>query len=662
MTVHPYIRGIAMKKHVWTGILIASICLLRPLFILAENEDKEPDYLESIEVFEEFGMLEGLPLSSKYGRVGAVKVVYDIETEKLYFIHSSRYQFHYGFCKEVLRCFDELYLFNERNYAPHPKRDYVLATVNHYEGKDWFVLEFSSTEEVVPLLADVYDEVAERAYFGKGLKLFFSTNKQIADFSAMCDTMKSAKRIPTVRPDEVYEGLVYQPLNERKTFGYLRMSKADEKNIIADKKDILLLDGTPNDIPLVSGVITVDFQTPLSHINVLCHNRGTPFMAYKDALKDDRLLGLVDSLVEFTVYTDSFVVRKADIKEAEDFWEGRFNKELITLDCDRETSGLIPLEELHYRQIDRVGGKAANFGELARVKIKPGNKRLTIPENAFAIPFYYYEQHLSENGIDVLIDSLLAIPDILDQPYLLDLQLSAIRKKIKAAPVDTALVRLVSEQLAGSPYSRFRFRSSTNAEDIPGFNGAGLYDSKTGVKGDSVKTYAKAIGKVWASLWNLRAFQERAYFNIDQHSVAMGILVHRSFPDEIANGVAITSNLYRAEVEGHVVNVQLGETSIVKPPEGVTCEQVILLTGWKYHRDYHIAEYISYSSLNNGKPILSDTQLQELEQALTAIKKHYFYSVKHRWKLESYYDLALDVEFKFDNNGLLYIKQVRPYN
>ena len=87
---------------------------------------------------------------------------------------------------------------------------------------------------------------------------------------------------------------------------------------------------------------------------------------------------------------------------------------------------------------------------------------------------------------------------------------------------------------------RPRFRSSSNAEDLAEFNGAGLYDSKTGIPGDSKKTVENAIKTVWASLWNDRAFSEREFFNSNQQTVYTGILVHESFPEEISNGVVVT--------------------------------------------------------------------------------------------------------------------------
>jgi len=66
-------------------------------------------------------------------------------------------------------------------------------------------------------------------------------------------------------------------------------------------------------------------------------------------------------------------------------------------------------------------------------------------------------------------------------------------------------------------------RSSTNAEDLPGFNGAGLYDTVPNVVGK--KQLGEALKTVWASLWNFRAVDERDAFGIDHRQVYSGVLV-----------------------------------------------------------------------------------------------------------------------------------------
>ena len=72
-----------------------------------------------------------------------------------------------------------------------------------------------------------------------------------------------------------------------------------------------------------------------------------------------------------------------------------------------------------------------------------------------------------------------------------------------------------------------RCRSSTNNEDLPGFSGAGLYDSFTHRPDEG--HLSESIKQVYASLWNYRAFEAREFYRIDHFTTAMGVLVHPQF-------------------------------------------------------------------------------------------------------------------------------------
>jgi phosphoenolpyruvate synthase/pyruvate phosphate dikinase len=87
-------------------------------------------------------------------------------------------------------------------------------------------------------------------------------------------------------------------------------------------------------------------------------------------------------------------------------------------------------------------------------------------------------------------------------------------------------------------------RSSTNAEDLEGFNGAGLYDTVPNVKGK--KALGEALKQCWASLWNFTAVEERSFYGIDHRHVYFGVLVQIGV-NATAAGVLITKNLFDLE-------------------------------------------------------------------------------------------------------------------
>lgn len=412
-------------------------------------------------------------------------------------------------------------------------------------------------------------------------------------------------------------------------------------------------------MPFCRGIITTDFQPPLSHIVLLSHNRRTPIMALKNAFENEKLLEFKNQKVKFTVGNSSFYVQKATDRQLENYKSSRDRKRIKKLKIDIETKGIQSINSITEKSVKYVGGKAANFGELNKIYFNSETK-LQTPKAAFAIPFYYYDQHIITNGIDSLINSLLNDKFLKKDIKELEFRLKKIRKRIKKAKVDEVLMKEIVSIAIKNGIDTLRFRSSTNAEDIKGFNGAGLYDSKSGILNNNKKSYEKAMKKVWASLWNIRAFQEREFFKIDQKTIAMGILVHQSFPDEEANGVAITKNIYRPERKGFVVNIQKGDVSVVLPPQGVTSEQLIIKHNIDSKDNIEI-DYISYSSLNNNEALLSRNELVELNKTLAAIKL-YFYSIENPITRPLFEDFAMDIEFKIEKGTRkIIVKQARIY-
>lgn len=99
-------------------------------------------------------------------------------------------------------------------------------------------------------------------------------------------------------------------------------------------------------------------------------------------------------------------------------------------------------------------------------------------------------------------------------------------------------------------------RSSTNAEDLPGFNGAGLYDTVPNVVGK--KALGEALRVVWASVWTQRAVEEREAFGINRRQVFGAVLVQVGV-NATAAGVLVTKNLWDiSDDRSYTINAKLG--------------------------------------------------------------------------------------------------------
>jgi pyruvate,water dikinase len=605
------------------------------------------EYLNSLSE-SDFIALQREPLSSKYSQVQAVKVIYDLKTKEIYYISNS-FQYHNKFCQTVLGYNEPLGIFNRDNYGTdRDKRQYLLANINFFSSRKEYILELSPSDQM--LISDItllHNRVAETSFLTPDVKLILNSARLI--------NSESKLTIPFIKPEEIYKNQNFQSVSKFTGKGKLRKIELSElSNSSIDEDDIILINGTPLQLAGVSGIITTDLQTPLSHLSILGQNRKIPVMALKDAWDDENINSLIGKQVELTVSIDGFT-----ISEADGLSNPKKERKRLYLKKNLNEKELIKAKDFNRKTANYCGYKAENFGILYQLAKKMD---FSVPEAAFGIPFYYYQQHAEKSEVIGLIAQL----ENHSNPKEL---LSTIREKIKSTPVDSTLILNIENQLEGmSSFNRFRFRSSTNAEDMKGFSGAGLYSSKTALTGSNIaekdegKTIENALRKVWASLWKDSAYDERAYFNIQQEDVMMGILVHRSFPDEEVNGVAISKNLYRENNLGFVVNAQLGDSSVVQPNPAITCDQFICYPTQEsgFYTQNQTIEIITTSSLNDFNLVMTSDEIYRLANVIQGIKKYFYY---RDFTSATFNEYALDFEFKLEKDSReLYLKQVRPFN
>jgi hypothetical protein len=578
--------------------------------------------------------------------------------DKLYFIDTEEFRLHFDFASVYLDFGDPFTPvgthaeFNILNYRRENRR-FVLGQVIHYLDPGLVTLELSAGDTAdADMIADAFERVKDAIFDGDELVY----RPVSASQEALLPDLE--QRIPVIRTADVYNGQTYQPLNARVGFGTLRFRRlAEVEAEPPSPTDIVVLDRVPNDISMVSGIVTEEFQTPLAHVNILSKNRGTPNMALRGAWEDDTLRALEDRLVRLEVGAQEFTVEEATTADAEAYWASLRPAEPLVPDFDLSVTAPVDLDEASRADSIAIGSKAANLAEVAAIRID--GAPIAMPDDPFAIPFSYYDQHMTAGGFyddaaAIVADAEAGLPQDELAARLFDL-----RWRIFRAPMDaTARDTIVAEATARwGQDAVVRFRSSTNVEDLPDFSGAGLYTSASGDLAEGPEALEAAVKVVWASAWNLQAFVERTFYRVDHARVRMGVLVHPAMPDELANGVAVTINEFAENRPAFFINGQLGEVSVTNPTGLAVPEQLLYYT---WYEDPEI-EVISRSSLVAEREdwaawpsLLTEDELELLARYLTAVHDHF------RALSPGQADFAMDVEWKLGPGREVMIKQARP--
>jgi hypothetical protein len=280
-----------------------------------------------------------------------------------------------------------------------------------------------------------------------------------------------------------------------------------------------------------------------------------------------------------------------------------------------------------------------------------------VPPKAFAIPFVHYVEHFQNSGAEALLAQLEADPQFRADPATHADGLAQVRQLILDYPVDKDLLEQVTTELEERfGKQKVRFRSSSNTEDLATFNGAGLHTS-TSTDTDGVSSAPEdALRLVWSSLWNTRAYDERAFGNVDQTQAAMAVLVHQAW-DEAAQGVAISRNALHATRDSeYYINAQIGEASVTNPAPGVTSDEIVYTPPPRRPK----ADYQARSSLSRGHDVLAFAEIQGLGCALESIHRHFRPLIDPEMSNRLY---AMQIEWKLIGpTRQLLVKQARPYN
>jgi pyruvate, water dikinase len=484
-------------------------------------------------------------------------------------------------------------------------------------------------------------------------------------------------------------GVAYEVYTQGVGYGTLRRYRVTELQAATDNyefgwQDVLVLDEAPTDVEtVISGAMTGTQQGALSHLNVRSAARGTPNCYLNGAY--DLLQEWAEKLVRFECGATDWSVTEATPEQAQEFWNALRPAPVTIPEADRnydQCTGLldVPTGSPEMRQTAgvRYGAKGSNLAILYQ-RIDP-QYRL----DGFVVPFHFYYDFVENHAWTVdlgggsashtfaeTLTAWFGDPVFRTDSRVRRERLTALQSAMQASTTDADLSSSI-RAVFGTDATMLRFRSSSNAEDGLLFNGAGLYDSFSGCLADDLDkdtkgpslcdaneskehTLARALTRVWASLWNPEAYDEREWYGIDQSRAAMAVLVDSRVQKELANIVAFSGNPTTPADDRYLVNAQAGELDVVSADPGVYPE-VDLLT----LQDGAVAaidRVRGSSEVNAGTWVLDDSRLQQLGHALWQITQ--VFPIDDTVPTGG--SILLDTEWKIRADGQLIVKQVRPF-
>jgi len=106
-------------------------------------------------------------------------------------------------------------------------------------------------------------------------------------------------------------------------------------------------------------------------------------------------------------------------------------------------------------------------------------------------------------------------------------KLASMRENIESLVIPETLLRDIRNQIRSQiPEGLVFLRSSSNAEDLDGYSGAGLYESIGAVDPDNLPKLGEFIKQIWASVWKDRTYGDRKGHVVNYQDVFMSVLVH----------------------------------------------------------------------------------------------------------------------------------------
>ncbi|WP_167159947.1 PEP/pyruvate-binding domain-containing protein [Streptomyces sp. MBT27] len=627
-----------------------------------------------------------------------LKVVVDRAENVWHLLDTAVHPFHVNYIAtrvlgmELAELDARLDAFNASVYMD-PERRFLLGVLSLHTDEDadgrertFLVLETTEADTMNGQLLDFFYEFVRARVDGRLPVLLKPANHgQEEELAAI-----SEQRVPRILSHELFGSRTRTPLNPGEATGRLRYFRTHEEYAAAEAglgwADIVAMPCLPDDVPRVAGFLNTAPITPLSHTNVLASGWGIPNAIVLDL---DQLVGTEGpdgAWVRYRVSEDEITVER--LEREPELRAPAWHQQRIRLEPPLlEDAPVLSLHRLRSADRDRYGTKAANLGELHHVldsrtadltafygRPRPPREDLyghlaarlgmdapSLPQlrakaaefvattvgapEGVALPFALQQHFLAsspalQQGIGKLKMALE-----LDATEVLDSLCLQLQQLIRHTPVPESVTRQILGAFPVPEAARGRLvvRSSSNAEDLPGFSAAGVYDSVTAVHGTD--ELLDAVRQVWASLVSPRSVRLRHQVGISLDDTYMGVIVQEYVPASLG-GVLVTCDPTRREDFRNVyLNCSPGS------PEQVV-DGSVLPQQYLYNTVEGGGRTVALGSWGDGLPAATRARLAGLSLTGRLLQSHFS---------AGDVDRPLDIEWLMTDRGDFRLVQIRPY-
>lgn len=453
------------------------------------------------------------------------------DKNKIYYVNSKKYRFHKDFIngnylslKRGEDFFKDIYINDNRRF--------IVGTLAWQTPVKAWTFEFWEGDLIpADLIKLTYDRI-NKTFFEP---VAFKPNSIRQD-----EATATLAEIERILPAEINKNQEYIAMNTGRGVGRIHVIEKLDDTVEIGYNEIVVLKEVPINLPPVAGIIISEPSTPLSHINLLARGWGVPNAYIKNA--DELFKDLHGFWVEFETKLDRYSIKRADKKTLDEWLRAEEERGKVTKapPSNLNVTKLAPLSQQRRKDSVIYGAKSANLGEIVNAKLP----NIVVPKG-FAIPFVAYKNFMESNGFFDKAVELLDDNDFVHNPSVRRKKLEEFRAQIQNGKVDENLRAEIIEKWQKDLGGKGVFvRSSSNAEDLPNFSGAGLYDTVPNVK-DADKLI-EAVKTVWASIWNFAAYEARERNFVDHTQTFMGVLVQEGVNSE-ASGVMITRDPFNPD-------------------------------------------------------------------------------------------------------------------